>query len=73
MKTFSLSNIERRPVVLLRRPDGCNLEQFETSGHRGRSGRKVLVVWTDDALIVERPDEIPHRSDGCKGPELHCF
>jgi hypothetical protein len=72
-KSFSLSNTERRPAVLLRRLDGCNLDQFEASGHRGASGWKDLVVWTDDALIDERPDEIPCRPDGCKGTELHCF
>jgi hypothetical protein len=37
------------------------------------SGWKVLVVLTDDALIDECSDGIPHRSDGCKGTELHCF
>jgi hypothetical protein len=44
------SNTESRPDVLLKRPDGCKLEQFETSRHSGRFERKVLVVWTDDAL-----------------------
>jgi hypothetical protein len=44
------SNTESRPVVLLKRPDGCKLEQFETSRHRGRSGQKVLVIRIDDAL-----------------------
>jgi hypothetical protein len=29
--------------------DVCNLEQFEASGHRKESGRKVLVDQTDDA------------------------
>jgi hypothetical protein len=29
---------------------GCKLEQFEASRHRGRSGRKVLITQTDDAL-----------------------
>jgi len=67
MKSFSLSNTERYPAVLLRHPDGCNLEYFEASRHRGRSGQKVLVVWTDDAWIVERPDGISCRPDGCKG------
>jgi hypothetical protein len=43
--------------VLLRRLDGCNLEQLEASRHRGRSERKVLVDRTDDALIVERLTE----------------
>jgi hypothetical protein len=47
--SFSLSNIERRPAVLLRRPDEWNQEQFEGSQHRGRSRWKVLVVQTDDA------------------------
>jgi hypothetical protein len=53
--------------VLLKRPEGCNLEQFEASQHRGRSERKVLVVQTNDALTVERLDEISCRQDGCKG------
>jgi hypothetical protein len=44
------SNTECRPDVLLKRPDGCKLEQFEASRHRGRSRRKVRVVRTDDAL-----------------------
>lgn len=49
-KSHSWSNTECRPDVLLKRPDGWKLEQFEASRHRGRSGRKVPVVWTDDAL-----------------------
>jgi len=49
-KTHSWSNTEWRPNVLLKRPNGCKLEQFEASRHRGRSGWKVLVVRTDDAL-----------------------
>jgi hypothetical protein len=36
--------------MLLKRPDGCDLVQFGTSQHKGRSGRKVLVIQTDDAL-----------------------
>jgi hypothetical protein len=36
--------------MLLKRPDRCKLEQFETSRHSGRYGRKVLVVRIDDAL-----------------------
>jgi hypothetical protein len=48
--SHSWSNIECRPDVLLKRPDGCNLEQFEASWHRERCGRKVLVVRTNDAL-----------------------
>jgi hypothetical protein len=36
--------------VLLKRPNGCKLEQFEASRHRGRSGQKVLFIRTDDAL-----------------------
>jgi hypothetical protein len=69
-KSHSWSNTERRLDVLLRRPDGCKMEQFEASRHSGRSGRKVIVVQTDDAWIVERPDEISRRSDGYKGTEL---
>jgi len=49
-KSHSCLNTEWRLDVLLKRPDGCKLEQFEASRHRGRSGRKVLVVRTDDAL-----------------------
>jgi len=58
---FSLSNIERRSAMLLRRSDGSNQEQFEGSRHRGRSGRKVLVFQTDDAWTVERPNRISRR------------
>jgi hypothetical protein len=36
--------------VLLKRPDGCKLEQFEASRHRGRSEQKVHIFQTDDAL-----------------------
>jgi hypothetical protein len=56
--------------VLLKRPDGCKLEQFEASRHRGRSGRKVLVDRMDDAWTVENPDGITRRSNGCKGTEF---
>jgi hypothetical protein len=48
-KSFYFSNTERRPNVLLKRPDGCNLEQFKVSGHRRESGWKVLIVRTNDA------------------------
>jgi hypothetical protein len=57
--------------MLLRRLDGCKLEQFEASRHRGRFRRKVLVVRTDDAWTVEGPDEISCRLDGCKGTEFN--
>jgi hypothetical protein len=50
MKSNSLLNTECRLDVLLKRPDGYKMEQFEASRHRGRSRRKVLVVQTDDAL-----------------------
>jgi hypothetical protein len=69
-KSHSWSNTEWRLDVLLRRPDGCKMEQFEASRHRGRSGRKALVVQTDDAWIVECLEKISRRSDGCKGTEL---
>jgi hypothetical protein len=49
MKSFYLLNTEGRPDVLLRRLDVCNLEQFEASGHRRESERKILIVRTDDA------------------------
>jgi len=56
--------------MLFRHPDSCNLEQFEASQHRGRFGRKVLVVRTDDAWTVERPEGISCRPDGCKGSDF---
>jgi hypothetical protein len=49
-KSCSWSNTECRSDLLLKRPDGCKLEQFEASLHKGRSERKVLVIRTDDAL-----------------------
>jgi hypothetical protein len=49
-KSHSWLNTECRPYMLLKRLDECMLEQFEAFRHRGRSGRKVLVVWKDDAL-----------------------
>jgi hypothetical protein len=49
-KSYSLSNTEWRSDVLLKRPDECKLEQFEGSRHRERSGQKVFVVRTNDAL-----------------------
>jgi hypothetical protein len=49
-KSHCWSNTECRPDVLVKHSDGCKLEQFEASWHRGRSGRKVLVVGTNDAL-----------------------
>jgi hypothetical protein len=66
-KSFSLSNTERRPAVLLRRPEGYNQEQFEGSRHRRRFGRKVLIIQTDDAWTVECPNRISRHLDGCKG------
>jgi hypothetical protein len=51
-------NTEWRPDMLLKRPDGCKMEQFEASQHRGRSRRKVLIVQTDDAWTVECPSGI---------------
>jgi hypothetical protein len=38
------SNTKCLPDMLLKRPDGCKLEQFKASRHKGRSERKVLVV-----------------------------
>jgi hypothetical protein len=69
-KSVYLSNTEGCPAVLLRRPNGCNLDQFEASEHRRRSELKVLVVRTDDTLTVERPDGISCRPDGCKGSDF---
>jgi len=56
--------------MLLKRPNGCKLEQFEASQHRGRFRRKVLVVRTDDAWTVERPDKISRRPDGYEGSDF---
>jgi hypothetical protein len=36
--------------VWLKFLDGCKLEQFEASRHRGRFGQKVVVIRNDDAL-----------------------
>jgi len=69
-KFHSWSNTEWRPDMLLKRPDGCKLEQFEASWHRGRSGRKVLIVRTDDAWIVECLDGTSRHPDGCKGSDF---
>jgi hypothetical protein len=71
-KSHSWSNIEWHLDMLLRRPDGYKLEQFEASWHRGRSGWKVLVVRMDDAWTVECPDIMSRRPDGCKGTEFNC-
>jgi hypothetical protein len=56
--------------VLLKHPDGCKLEQFEDSRHRGGSGRKVLVVRTDDALDSWRMDGMSRRPDGWQGTKF---
>jgi hypothetical protein len=69
-KSDSWSNTKWRSDVLLKRPDGCKLEQFEASGHRGRFGHKVLVVRTDDAWTIELPDGISRCLDGCKGSDF---
>jgi hypothetical protein len=44
------SNTKSRPDVLLKHPDGCTLDQIETSRHRRRFRWEVLVIWMDDAL-----------------------
>lgn len=36
----------------------------------GPDGQKVLIVQTDDTWIVERPNCISRRSDGCKGSDF---
>jgi hypothetical protein len=59
--------------VLLRCSDGCKLEQFEGSRHRGRSRQKVLVVRTDDAQTVERLDRISRCPYGYKGSDCSYF
>jgi hypothetical protein len=71
MESFYLLNTEGHPDVLLRRLNGCNLEQFETFGHR-------RGVWTESyrcpdgrCLTDERPDGILRRPDGCKGTEFN--
>jgi hypothetical protein len=51
-KSFYLLNTERRPDVLLRRSNGCNLEQIEASGYRWEFGWKVLVVRTYVAWLT---------------------
>jgi hypothetical protein len=61
-KSDFLSNIDEHPDELLRHPDGCNLELFETSGHWWASGRMLL---TD-----ERPDAVLGHPDGNKGSDF---
>jgi hypothetical protein len=58
---------------ILNCPDGCKMEQFEGSWHKGRSERKFLVIRMDDAWTVERLDEISHRPAGCKGSDFSNF
>jgi len=50
-KSHSWSFTEWRQDVLLKHPNGCKLEQFEASRHRGRPGRKVLVVRIEYHII----------------------
>jgi hypothetical protein len=50
--SFYLSNIKWRPDMLLRRPNGCNLEQFESSRHWWESGRNNYVVRKDVAWLM---------------------
>jgi hypothetical protein len=42
-------NTESRPDGLLKRPNGCKLEQIKASRYKGRSGWNDLVIRTDDA------------------------
>jgi hypothetical protein len=49
-KCHSWSNTECRPDALLKRPDGCKLEQFEASRHRGMSRR--MMLWIVGHLMV---------------------
>jgi hypothetical protein len=70
LDTGFFSNSEQCPDDLPLRPDGCYLEQFEASGHRGTSRRKVPVDQMYDALTDERPDGISRRSEESKETEL---
>jgi hypothetical protein len=60
-----LFNTESRSDVLLKRSDGCKLEQFETSRHRGRYGREVVIVQTDGP-----PYGMTRRSNGWQRTEF---
>jgi hypothetical protein len=51
-KSFYLSNTEWSLDVLLRRPNGCNLKQFEACGHWWESRRNNHVVRTDVAWLI---------------------
>jgi hypothetical protein len=48
------SNIESRSEGLMNRPDGCKLEQFEASRHRGRSKRESCYLdrWCFSLMCV---------------------
>jgi hypothetical protein len=72
-KSHSWSNTEWSLDVLLIRLDRCKLEQFEASRHKGRFGRKVLDVQTNDAWTVERLDGMSCSPDGCKGSDFTDF
>jgi hypothetical protein len=48
-KSDFLSKTDECPDVLLRRPDGCNLELFETSRHWWASGRNYHIIRMDVA------------------------
>jgi hypothetical protein len=69
-KSHYWSNTEWRPDMLLKLPDGCKPEEFEACRHRGRSGRKVLVVRTNDALDNGCLYGISCCPDGCKGSDF---
>jgi hypothetical protein len=64
------SNTESCLEELLNRLDGCKLEQFEASRHRGRFGRKStsserLMHWTAGHL-----DDMTRRLDGWQGTKF---
>jgi hypothetical protein len=64
------SNIESRPDVLLKRSDGCKLEQFEASRHRGMSrwestSSGCMMLWTDG-----RPQGMTRCLDGWQGTKF---
>jgi hypothetical protein len=56
--------------MLLKRLDGCKLEQVEASRHRGRSGR--MMLWTVGRLdsMTRRLDSMTRCPDGWQGTKF---
>jgi hypothetical protein len=63
-KIWSWLNIESHPDGLLKRPDGCKLEQIGASRYRGRSKRESMSSGQMMLRIASHPDSMLRRPDG---------